>query len=72
MIISTYGDRWPVAERHYKEVTAILRQTGCMDEKGRIRKWNAEVRQALEKAGHSTMGAVENCTCWKSAPNKGE
>lgn len=53
-------------QQHQDEVIKILKETGCMDSKGQIRKVTKEMWKKLSEAGHSTIGPSE-CKCQEQA-----
>jgi hypothetical protein len=49
--------------KHYTEVRKILKEHGCFDRKGQLRKWEGKkVVPAMEAEGHSSLG-FETCKC---------
>jgi hypothetical protein len=54
---------WQLRERHETDVKRILREDGCMDQKGQLRSWHGKrTNDALEKAGHDKLDFF-NCRC---------
>lgn len=54
---------WQKKEKHDKEVKEVLKQLGCMDTMGRIRRWDGKkVWAELEKLGHTSLDC-DKCKC---------
>ncbi len=65
--LSTHGDNWDVAERHDTDIKKVLSESGCMDDKGRIRQWRGkEVVPAMARLGHNSLD-FNRCQCKQEA-----
>jgi len=49
-------------EMHDAEVRGILREHGCMDSLGRVRRWKAEIVEILKAEGHDSLDPFK-CSC---------
>jgi hypothetical protein len=58
-------EKWQLHEKHEKEVRAILKETGCMDQKNQLRAWKKEADIKLEAAGHTSL-SFDKCKCNKT------
>ena len=53
-------------EAHERDVRGILRTSGCMDAKGRLRAWRRDLWGCLEAAAHDSLDG-EKCVCCRIA-----
>ena len=61
---------WELREKHDTDIHRILLDTGCIDQKGRVRRWVGKlVIPALEARGHSSC-CFDSCCCRGGAEDK--
>lgn len=49
-------------QKHNEDIQRILKSSGCLDTRGRIRYWKKELWAKFEQAGHSSLG-FSRCKC---------
>ena len=55
--------QWQLHEEHDYDVKRILTECGCMDKKGRLRRWKGPlVSKMLKEMGHDSIG-FGDCIC---------
>lgn len=56
---------WQYRQQHAEAVKKVLQETGCLNSKGQIQRWDGPVVcAALEAAGHPYLN-FERCGCSK-------
>jgi len=49
-------------DEHVEEIYALLKEQGCMDQQGRIRRWTPQAQTVLELCGHTSIDP-DQCEC---------
>ena len=53
---------WKQRENHETQIRGHLKESGCMDTKGQLRRWRATTWEALKALGHTSLD-FEKCKC---------